>query len=259
MIKYEVKNRDTDEVQFIAEIDCEETEREAVKKRLAVEWAVENGADLTGADLTGANLTGANLSGASLICTYLIGADLTGANLSHANLTNADLRNADLRGADLRGAYLSNANLTGAYLSNANLTGAYLSNANLTGASLTGANLTGASLTGANLTGADLSCAPKCLKIKDIHKKIYEATKEKDALDMSNWHTCETIHCRAGWVVHLAGDAGKVLEWQLTTPTAAAIIYQLSDPKLEKIPDFYCGNHEAMKDIKELAQRKNKR
>jgi len=199
MIKYEVKNRDTGEVQFIAEIGCEETERESVKKGLAVVWAVANDADFTG-----------------------------------ANLTNAYLTDADLRGADLSRVYLIGANLRNA-------------------------NLTGANLTDADLICADLSGAPKCLKIKDIHKKIYEATKEKDALDMDEWHTCETTHCRAGWVVHLAGDAGKVLEWQLTTPTAAAIIYQLSDPRLEKIPDFYCGNHEAMKDIKELAQRKNKR
>ena len=38
------------------------------------------------------------------------------------------------------------------------------------------------------------------------------------------------------------------------TPAAAALIYLASDPKIEKIPNFYCGNDEALADMKRLAE-----
>ncbi len=71
---------------------------------------------------------------------------------------------------------------------------------------------------------------------------------------MGSWHVCETTHCRAGWVVTLAGEAGKAMEWCLGTPAAAAIIYLASDPKIEKMPNFYADNETAMADMKRLAE-----
>lgn len=50
-----------------------------------------------------------------------------------------------------------------------------------------------------------------------------------------------------------AGAPGRVLEGCYGTPAAAALIYQASDPTLEKIPDFYCSNEEALADMKRLA------
>jgi hypothetical protein len=90
--------------------------------------------------------------------------------------------------------------------------------------------------------------------IKDIHKAVYEAACKPDALDMNNWHSCDTTHCQAGWVVHLAGDAGRAMEFCMGTPAAAALIYLKSDPKIEKIPNFYCSNKEALDDMKRLAE-----
>lgn len=87
LVKFEIKNRWSDEVLFSHE--CESI-KEAVAAALDVD------ADLRGADLSGANLSDA----------YLRGADLSGANL----------RGADLSYADLRGANLSDANLSGANL-----------------------------------------------------------------------------------------------------------------------------------------------
>ena len=107
-----------------------------------------------------------------------------------------------------------------------------------------------ANLLGANLRGAELPCS---FRIKDIHSRLFEVASQPGALDMARWHTCETTHCRAGWVVHLAGDAGRIMEQLLSTPTAAALIYAASDPELAKIPDFYATNDEAMADIKRLA------
>ena len=143
-------------------------------------------------------------------------------------------------------------------LGGANLGGTNLGGANLRGANLRDADLGGADLRDADLSDADLGGFP--VKIKDIHKTIYAAASKDGALDMDSWH-CGTTHCRAGWVIQLSGEAGKALEWAIGTPTAAALIYMASDPKLEKIPDFYATNEEALEDMKRLAEceRKNDR
>ena len=161
-----------------------------------------------------------------------------------ADLKGADLEGADLEGADLKGAYLK-----GAYLKGADLEGAYLE-----GADLKGAYLKGAYLKGADLKGANFGSAPK---VENIHGAVYRAaTQTTDALKMDAWHTCETSHCRAGWITTLAGEAGARLEAEIGTPVAALAIYAASDPtyfERDGVPDFYCGNDEALADMKRLA------
>jgi hypothetical protein len=130
--------------------------------------------------------------------------------------------------------------------------GAVLRDADLSGAVLRVADLSGADLRDADLSGADLSECP--VKIPDIHKAIYQTASQPGALDMSTWH-CGTTHCRAGWVVTLAGEGGKALEWAMGTPAAAALIYMASDPKLERIPDFYnYDNAAVLEDMRRLAE-----
>ncbi len=115
------------------------------------------------------------------------------------------------------------------------------------------ADLSGADLSGAILRDADLRGAP--FKIENIHSKIFIAASKLGALDMGQWHhPCGTTHCRAGWAVALAGDAGKTLEWSHGTSAAATLIYLASDPKLQKVPDFYCDNETALADMKRLAE-----
>ena len=145
----------------------------------------------------------------------------------------------------------SGAKLSGAYLLGAYLRGADLSGADLSGAYLRGADLRGADLSGANLLGAYLSKCP--VKIPDIHKVVYEAASQPNALNMIAWH-CGTTHCRAGWVVTLAGEGGRALEYAMGTPAAAALIYIASDPNLEKVPNFYDTNANALADMKRLAE-----
>jgi len=112
-----------------------------------------------------------------------------------------------------------------------------------------------ADLSGADLRGAVLRGAACPITIPDIHKAVYTAASKPGALAMESWHhACGTAHCRAGWVVTLAGDGGRALEWALGTPAAAALIYQASDPKLERVPDFYCSNDDALADMKRLAE-----
>ena len=143
-----------------------------------------------------------------------IGLAVRWARNNDADLRDADLRDADLRGADLRDADLSDADLRGAVL-------------------------------------------PDWLpKIPSIHSKVYEAASREGALDMSTWHRtgyCGTTHCRAGHVVVLAGEGGRVLEGVYGTAAAAAMIYAASDPKLERTPSFYTDNATALADMKALA------
>jgi hypothetical protein len=171
--------------------------------------------------------------------------------------SGADLRDADLRDADLRGADLRDADLSGAVLSDADLSGADLRDADLSGAVLRGADLRGADLRDADLSGADLRGAVLRdfpVKIPNIHQAVFAAASAPQALDMATWHKCETAHCRAGWVTTLAGDGGKALEWMMGPAAAAALIYAASDPTLEKVPNFYATNEEALADMKRLAE-----
>ena len=154
--------------------------------------------------------------------------------------------------AVLRGAVLRDAVLRGAVLS-----GADLSDADLSDADLSGADLRGAGLSGADLSGADLSDADWIPRIENIHHKVYAAASAPQALNMGSWHQdgyCGTTHCRAGWVCVLAGPGGKVLEGIYGTAAAAALIYQASDPKLERVPSWYATNSEALDDMKRLAE-----
>ena len=111
MIKFDIMNRFSGDVQFTAEIDCLEDASRSYKIGLAVKRAIKSGANLSGADLSGAHLSRADLSGANL----------SGANLSGANLSGADLYRASLSGANLYRANLSGANLSGANLYRASL------------------------------------------------------------------------------------------------------------------------------------------
>ena len=70
---------------------------------------------------------------------------------------------------------------------------------------------------------------------------------------MSSWHTCETTHCRAGWVNHLAGEAGYKLEKQTSAAFAAMQIYKASSSIRVSPNRFYDSNEEAIKDLERCA------
>ena len=70
---------------------------------------------------------------------------------------------------------------------------------------------------------------------------------------MQNWHTCNTTHCRAGWVVHLAGASGKALEKKTSTLFAAMQIYKASSPIGVSPTRFFESNEQAMADMERCA------
>jgi hypothetical protein len=83
---------------------------------------------------------------------------------------------------------------------------------------------------------------------------VYAAVQKPEALDMGSWHTCDTTHCRAGWVVHLAGEAGRKLEGHTSTQFAAMQIYKASSDIRVSPPRFFETNGVAMADIKRCAE-----
>ena len=268
----QIKNRYTDAVIFE---DDKPTLRETVLNAVA-QKAYLAGADLAGADLAGANLAGADLADADLAGADLADADLAGANLARADLARADLADADLAGANLAGADLAGANLAGADLAGANLARADLADADLADAGLADADLAGADLARAYLAGADnvstevtgeprkpyvklskdpverlaqiLERNPGIPIVEDLDGKILAAIENGGGLEMSNWHTCETTHCMAGWAIHLAGDAGKALEAERGPQRAGALIYRVSTGRA---PHFFASNQRALADLKE--------
>jgi hypothetical protein len=191
-----------------------------------IAWAVKNAAK------NGANLDEANLDGASLVGASLVGASLDGASLVRASLDEANLDGASLDEANLDGASLVRANLDGA---------------NLDGASLVRASLDGASLDGASLVGFQIPV------LENIDAKILAADEtEGNSLNMREWHSCETTHCRAGWAIHLCGAAGYALEKKVGSSAAGALIYAVSRPG-KPIPNFTSSHTDAMADMRACA------
>ena len=134
------------------------------------------------------------------------------------------------------------------------------SGADLSGADLRGANLRDADLGDAYLGGADLGGAkgiPPIPKIDNLDGAILAAIEAGGALEMGNWHGpddhwCGTTHCRAGWAIHEAGQEGKALQDAFGVAAAGALIYAASYPDLP-VPDFYCSNEAALKNIEARA------
>jgi hypothetical protein len=92
--------------------------------------------------------------------------------------------------------------------------------------------------------------------IENIHTKVCEAVCGRPtALDMTDWHTCDTTHCRAGWVVHLAGKPGYELEKKTNTLFAAMQIYHKSSPIHVSPVRFFDDTEKAMEDIKKCAEK----
>ncbi len=89
--------------------------------------------------------------------------------------------------------------------------------------------------------------------IPSIHQEVLRHASTQGGLNMQNWHTCNTTHCRAGWVVHLAGASGKALEKKTSTLFAAMQIYKASSPIGVSPTRFFESNEQAMADMERCA------
>jgi Pentapeptide repeats (8 copies) len=174
-------------------------------------------------------------------------------DLSGADLRNADLSGADLRNANLSGAFLNGANLRSTDLSGADLSGADLRRANLSGADLYGADLSGAFLRDAYLNDADLYGANGLIIASDAADRLkavaINALSADDALEMDDWHTCNTTHCIAGWAIYLAGEPGRLLEESHGSAIAGLMLLGA-----EAHSHFYDSNEDARKWLQEVLE-----
>ena len=71
---------------------------------------------------------------------------------------------------------------------------------------------------------------------------------------MDDWHTCDTTHCRAGWVVFLAGKEGSELERQTSTLFAAMQIYKASSSISVSPVRFFESEEKAILDMRRCAE-----
>jgi hypothetical protein len=93
---------------------------------------------------------------------------------------------------------------------------------------------------------------PEVPVVEDLDRKVLAAVGDGEFLEMDNWHTCETTHCRGGHAIHLAGPAGYEFEKQVGNPAIAArMIYRASTGRS---PWFYDTNEGALADIRRCAE-----
>jgi hypothetical protein len=69
---------------------------------------------------------------------------------------------------------------------------------------------------------------------------------------MQTWHSCNTTHCRAGWAVHLAGEAGYALERFHGPLLAGQLIYRESGYPISPVR-FFDNEADALEDMRKLA------
>jgi len=85
---------------------------------------------------------------------------------------------------------------------------------------------------------------------------------------MDTWHAdnskndkgeyCGTTHCRAGWVIALAGKSGVEMESIFGTENAAMQIYSKSSSIKVSPAQFYKNNDDAFEDIERCANEEKK-
>jgi hypothetical protein len=91
--------------------------------------------------------------------------------------------------------------------------------------------------------------------IENIHHKVLAAVSTQGSvLEMGKWHACGTTHCRGGWVINLAGEAGSELESRTSPEFAAMAIYSKSSEIKVSPVRFYESNEVALADIKRCAE-----
>ena len=150
-------------------------------------------------------------------------------NLSYSDLSGSDLRYSDLRYSNLSYSDLRYSNLSGS---------------DLRYSDLRYSNLRYSDLRYSNLSGSDL----RVPVVQHIDAAILAAVESGGKLNMSDWHKCETTHCRAGWAITLAGAPGAELEKAVGPAVAGALIYAASRPTLP-VPNFYASDKDAMASI----------
>jgi len=86
--------------------------------------------------------------------------------------------------------------------------------------------------------------APQRLKAAAV------AALQEGALDMRKWHSCETTHCLGGWLIHQAGELGRLLE-AAVGPSIAGLMLG----GIEAHSHFYNNNEAATEWLRSVLER----
>jgi uncharacterized protein YjbI with pentapeptide repeats len=172
---------------------------------------------------------------------YIEGSKCDGADFAYCTLHRSSLIHSSFRGACFGGATLSGANLT---------------RSDFTGADFTDVSFMRTEMGHAVLTDArGLGVIPR---IENLDHKILSAIRSPgNELNMGRWHgtemgeACDTMHCRAGWAIHLAGRAGYDLERMHGADGAGALLYNAAGS--HPTPDWYTSEGRAMQDLEARA------
>lgn len=235
-------------------------------------------ANLSEADLSGATLDRSLLPNASFDRARMGGASLVGVDLHGAEMCGADLREASLDGAcmryaRLRGARLGSARLRGALLIDADLRDAVLGDAILTDAVVSSSTALSAGIADAGVEATDVFVVWRGIHAEpdvDLATRYRLRNPDVPVVDWIDRRLRDELqsgrgfldaagirhgirrdprgsrHDRAGWAVHLAGDAGIGLEEEWGTEVAAGMIYRAS---AGFVPNFQAEGGWTMSDI----------
>ena len=105
----------------------------------------------------------------------------------------------------------------------------------------------------ANLIGANLNRATGIAIAADAPQRLRAAATaalQEGALEMQTWRACETTHCLGGWLIHQAGELGRLLEAAVGPGIAGLML-----GGVEAHSHFYDSNEAATEYLRSVLER----
>ena len=189
-----------------------------------------------------------NLRETNFTCAYIANTDFVKSELQNANFHCATFSNVFFIGCDLRRVSFSSVPMDKVSFKDCNLEGANFQDALLFGCSFGGSRMRG--------TKFSISVP----KIDNIHQTLADLVGTNwSSLHNGNWKKAiKTGYSLTDFIFMITGEAGKLLKAYLGPDAAAALIYQASDPGLERIPSSFELSPSAIEDIQKRASRRCK-
>ena len=86
----------------------------------------------------------------------------------------------------------------------------------------------------------------KIPKVRNLYSTILKRLRTDGELDMAGIRQCKTIHCTAGWIIHLAGKQGYALEEKFGWECATNMIHNKNRQNTQQANYYRLKNDEAM-------------
>lgn len=174
--------------------------------------------DFNNVRIEGRDLRHARFNRTRLQCTTFVNCDLSNTRFYSAAGEYTVFHQCNLGNALFDDAMLPRSSFDCSDLISTRFYGTNLRRASFSGTRLINVDFHGAQVQHASLTSSDCLKTPRDLPIvRDASTRLLEVAQtvlqDSDLrLCMSEWHTCHSTHCIAGWAIHLAGPLGELLE-----------------------------------------------